>query len=232
MKIYGIILLIFFFLDTQGQLLSGRVTYADGNSVIGASVWIKEKGGAVGGVTDLNGNYNIEIDSTCLTICASYFDCFTECLKIDNRKVINITLKEGPVELTNIEVIAHLDRKHEILTIEKIAEDSTFLFKYICDNIEYPLHAINSGVQGKVLAKFKIDSTDYSCSVNIIRGIDNLIDNNVREAILSFSDWESLILTDEMNKKTISPDIFGFSFWLRTEREYILPIIFTIKSHN
>lgn len=233
MKVIGTIALFFFFLDTHGQLLTGRITYADGKPVIGASVWIKEKGGVVGTITDLNGNYSLKIDSTCLTLCTSYLDCFTECLKIDNRKAINITLNESPIELRKIKVIAYVDRNFKVLNIDKTAEDSTFLlFQYLCDNIEYPIQAIKSGVQGKVLIKFKIDSTDYSCSINIVRGIDNLIDKNIKETILSFSDWKTLILTDEMIKNAISPDIYGFSFWLRTEREYILPINYKIKSHK
>ena len=152
---------------------------------------------------------------------------------IDNRKAINITLNESPIELRKIKVIAYVDRNFKVLNIDKTAEDSTFLlFQYLCDNIEYPIQAIKSGVQGKVLIKFKIDSTDYSCSINIVRGIDNLIDKNIKETILSFSDWKTLILTDEMIKNAIRPDIYGFSFWLRTEREYILPINYKIKSHK
>lgn len=230
MKVIGIIVLILFFLDTNGQLLSGRITYTDGKPVIGAAVWIKEKGGVVGAFTDIKGNYNLKIDSTCLTLCASFFDCFTECLNIDSRKEINITLQESPTELRKIKVIAFVDRNFEVLNIDKIAEDSTIsLFKYLCDNIEYPIQAIKSGVQGKVLVKLKIDSADFSCSVEIIRGIDNLIDNNLKKIIQSYPHWKSVILTDEMIKNVINPDTYGFTFWLRPEKEYLLPVVFMIK---
>ena len=233
MKVFSIIILLLFILDTHGQFISGRVTYTDGKPAIGASVWIKEKGGVVGAVTDINGNYHFEIDTTCLTLCVSYIDCFPESLEINNRNVINFILRERPVELINIEVIALIDKDFENLRIDKIVRDSThLLFKYFCDNIDYPIKAIKSEIQGKVLVKFKIDSTDLSCNVNIVRGIDSLIDNNVKETIQSYPDWKSLILTDEMIEKAISPDIYGFSFWLRTEKEYILPVIFTIKEMN
>lgn len=233
MKSFGIIVLFFFFLDNHGQLLTGRISYIDGKPVIGASVWIKEKGGVVGAITDINGNYTLKIDSTCLTLCASYFDCFTECLKIDNRKEINIALKENPIELRKIKVIAFVDRNFDIISIDKTAEDSTILlFKYLCDNIEYPIRAIKSGVQGKVLVKFKIDSADFACSAEIIRGLDNSIDNNIKRIVQSYPDWKSVILTDEMIINSISPDIYGFSFWLRTEKEYLLPVDFMIKETN
>lgn len=224
---------MFFFFDTHGQLLSGRITYYDGKPVIGASVWIKEKGGAVGAFADSNGNYHFEIDTSCLTLCISCFDCVLETLKIDNRKVINANLKERPVEMTNIEVIALIDKNFEILRIEKRVIDSTnFLLRSISENIDYPAQKIKSGIQGKVLIKFKIDSADFSCSAEIIHGLDKTIDYNIKKTIQSYPDWKSLILTDEMIKKAISPDTYGFSFWLRTEKEYIIPVSFMIKETN
>jgi len=224
---------MFFFFDTHGQFLSGRITYTDGKPVIGASVWIKEKGGAVGVFTDSNGNYHFEIDSTCRTLCISYFDCVPESLQIDNRKVINANLKEKPVELTNIAVIALIDKNFEILRIEKRVIDSTnFLLRFISENIDYPAQKIKSGIEGKVLIKFKIDSADFSCSAEIIRGLDNTIDNNIKKTIQSYPDWKSVILTDEMIKNAISPDIYGFSFWLRAEKEYFIPVSFIIKETN
>ena len=229
MKVFIPILFFSLFLGVHGQSISGRVTYSNGKPVIGASVRIKEKGGVVGSATDINGVYHFEIDSTCITLCVSFFGCFPEEREIRNKHIVNVILKEKPVELINIEVVAHLDRNFDVLRIDKRLKDTTILLlNYICNSIDYPLQAIKYGIEGKVLAKFKIDSSDLSCKVEIIRGIDKLIDNNVKEAILSFTEWKSVILTDEMIHTAISPDIYGFSFWVIPEREYVLPVIFRI----
>ncbi len=82
------------------------------------------------------------------------------------------------------------------------------------------------------MVKFKIDSVDFSCSAQIIRGLDDSINNSVKRIIQSYPHWKSVILTDEMIKNAISPDIYGFSFWLRAEKEYLIIFNFLINETN
>ena len=90
MKTFSIIVLLFFFFNTYGQLLAGKITYPDGKSTIG-----------------------------------------------DNTKVINITLKESPIELSKINVIAFVDRNSEVLALN---QQFYYLNTYLTIlNIQYKL---------------------------------------------------------------------------------------------
>ncbi len=94
MKTFSIIVLLFFFFNTYGQLLAGRITYPDGKSTIG-----------------------------------------------DNTKEINITLKESPIELSKINIIAFVDRNSDAgLTEQQKIQQFYYLNTYLTIlNIQYKL---------------------------------------------------------------------------------------------
>lgn len=103
MKINLLCILIFspFFLLAQANV-SGVVSDADGNPIVGANV--VEKGTYNGSITDISGRYTLNFTSREPALIISHVGYLTQEIPVDNRTEINVTLSEG-VSLTGVEVI-------------------------------------------------------------------------------------------------------------------------------
>lgn len=84
------------------QEISGTVTDADGEPVIGATV--QAKGTAQGTVTDYDGNYSLKVDDDVTTLIISYIGFQTQEVAIDGRTQIDVQLVEG-ITLGEVQVV-------------------------------------------------------------------------------------------------------------------------------
>jgi periplasmic protein TonB len=66
----------------------------------------------------------------------------------------------------------------------------TALLKYINDNINYPVSAIDNGIEGKVILRFVV-STDGSVKrIEILRSVDPLLDQEAVRVISAMPKWK------------------------------------------
>ncbi|MCI1741110.1 MAG: TonB-dependent receptor [Prevotella sp.] len=86
------------------QTLKGIVQDQKGDPLIGVSVVVK--GTSQGTVTDLNGNYSIEVTPG-TTLVFSYIGFITKEIKIGNQTSLNISLKENAKNLDELVVIGY-----------------------------------------------------------------------------------------------------------------------------
>lgn len=112
-------------LSAQESILRGKIT--DGRTqetLIGVSVQIKELPNT-GTVTDVDGNYNIELPVGTYTVIASYISYTTlEITKVDVKKgtpaILNIDMKESSQNLEEVVVVARMNMEAEkALMIER-----------------------------------------------------------------------------------------------------------------
>lgn len=95
------------------QKLSGKITDASGEPLIGASV--KVKGSNTGTITDLNGVYSLEVDGDDV-VEASYIGYQVKQISVGNRNTVNITLKEDSKSLDEVVVVGFGTQKKINLT--------------------------------------------------------------------------------------------------------------------
>ena len=77
----------------QSLTVTGKVIDSEGYEVIGGSVTIKGVAG-VGTVTDVNGNYTLKVNDASKDILVfSYVGMTPQEVKVNNRSVINVTLR-------------------------------------------------------------------------------------------------------------------------------------------
>jgi len=96
-----------------GKEITGKVTDANGEVVIGANV--VEKGTTNGTITGVDGNYILNISpSSVLQI--SYIGYITKEVAVGNKSIINIKLTEDSKVLEEVVVVGYGTQKKEVVT--------------------------------------------------------------------------------------------------------------------
>lgn len=96
----------------QGKAVSGRVTSSDGEVLIGVSVL--EKGTRNGVVTDLDGNFRLNVEEQAVLV-LSYVGFQTQEVPVDGRTYIAIALQEDETILEEVVVVGYGQQKKESL---------------------------------------------------------------------------------------------------------------------
>lgn len=98
----------------QEHTITGLVTDDGGEAIIGATV--KVKGQSNGTITDLDGKYTIVMPENNQSLIFSYIGYLTQEVKTDNRKMVNVTLKEDVKTLDEVVVVGYgTQRKGAVL---------------------------------------------------------------------------------------------------------------------
>ena len=94
----------------QGIIAKGTVVDENGEPIIGASVLLKGKS-SVGTITDFDGNFSLTVPSQNSVIVISYVGMVPQEVKMGNKKVIKVTLKEDAAQLNEIVVVGYGQQK-------------------------------------------------------------------------------------------------------------------------
>lgn len=99
----------------SGKIVKGVVTDETGLSVIGANVFVK--GTSMGTITDIDGNFSLEVPSDDAVLVISYIGYVEQQLPVKNRKNWSIVLKEDAQNLDEVVVVGYgTQRKGNIAT--------------------------------------------------------------------------------------------------------------------
>lgn len=118
-KFSQICIFMFFFLfpssvysQSQKQI-TGNVQDIQGNPLIGVS--ILETGTSNGTITDMNGNYSLNVSSTGATLKFSYIGYEEQLIKIQGRNIINVKMNEETSNLDEVVVVGYgVQRKSDL----------------------------------------------------------------------------------------------------------------------
>lgn len=108
MKKLSLLLGLFFFVlgTTLAQrTISGTVTDADGEPLIGAS--ILAQGTATGTVTDIDGTYSLDVPDGVTTLVFSYTGFLTQEIALGTSNVVDVTLDEAVEQLNEVVVVGY-----------------------------------------------------------------------------------------------------------------------------
>jgi len=158
---------------TYGQrTVSGKVTDAAGEAVIGANVFVKEST-SVGTITDVDGMYELSVPSGGSTLVFSYIGYETQEIAIGNSNVINAVIAAGQL-LDEVVVTGPLgvnrDKKALGYATQEVKGDEIANMKQ--QNFVNSLSGRVAGMQIK-------QNNNFGGSTNInIRGNNSLLGNN------------------------------------------------------
>lgn len=156
---------------TQERTVTGKVTDATGESLIGVNVQVK--GTANGAITDIDGNYSLSVPTTGELV-FSYIGYRTETAKPGDKSTLNITLQEDAQMIGEVVVTAlGIKREKKMLgyAVQELKSDEL-------NKTGDP--SVTSALQGKVAGlQMNTSSTGLGGSTKItIRGNSSLADNN------------------------------------------------------
>jgi len=82
----------------------------------------------------------------------------------------------------------------EVLTVVEVMPtfqggDVNKFRAYLASNVKYPAIAAENGIQGQVFVQFVVDKTGEIRDINIIRGVDPSLDNEVIRVVEAAPDW-------------------------------------------
>lgn len=98
----------------QQKTIKGKVIGTDGYAVIGANVY--EKGTTNGVITDIDGNYAINVSSDHAVLTFSFIGYLSQDILVGNRTVLDVTLEEDLKKLDEVVVIGYGTQKRKDLT--------------------------------------------------------------------------------------------------------------------
>lgn len=138
-----------YLIQNQKIYITGKVT--DGSGVALPGVNIQVKGAGFKTISDLNGNYRIEVSQLGVTLVYSYLGFATQEFKI-NSFVRNIVMKEETQSLESVVVIGYGTVKKDDLTGSVAQVEMT-------DLLEAPVGSFDEALAGRV-AGVQVSSSD------------------------------------------------------------------------
>jgi len=163
-------------------VITGTIVDENGEGLIGAS--IVEEGTDNGTVTDIDGNFELEISDLNSELMVSYTGFNTQTVGTQNFLGNNNTIALNSEDMTLDEVVVTGYGSADSRTEIPYARNSS-LKKYIKDNLQYPEEAKTNKIEGKVVLEFTVNasgrpenitvkkSLGYGCDEEAIRLIEN-----------------------------------------------------------
>jgi TonB-linked SusC/RagA family outer membrane protein len=97
----------------QQQKITGKVSNETGETLIGVSVFVK--GTTTGSITDVNGNFTLQLPSNAKTLIFSYIGFKTQQVEIGNQIQFNVVLQESAQMLDEVVAIGYgVQRKSDL----------------------------------------------------------------------------------------------------------------------
>ena len=160
------------FANAQTRTVKGKVTSSeDGTGIPGVTVQVK--GTTTGTVTDLDGNYSIDVKPEANILVFSYVGMKTQEVPIGNRTEINVTMKPEVLTVDEVVVTAlGISREKKSLGYATQTVDGDELNKVKTDNFINNLQGKTAGVN------IKVNNNMGGSSNVIIRGNSSLTGNN------------------------------------------------------
>ena len=99
----------------QKRTVSGIVTDSKNESLIGVNVTIKNAS-TTGTITDMDGKYTLDVPSNSSVLVFSYIGYSSQEVKVNNRSVIDVVLKDDMQALEEVVVVGYGTMKKSDLT--------------------------------------------------------------------------------------------------------------------
>ncbi len=195
-------------LIVQKYQLSGKVFNAEtGKPMPGVSIVIMNT--TIGTITDLNGDFLIQIDEETIQLVFSFVGFETQVVDVKDEEKLEIRLKKGVTTL-NMDPPATISNKKSVLDdyqtyrnnsgeIFYIVEDMPHfpggkqaLSEYISSHIKYPKKARKNNISGEVFVNFTVDETGNVKNVFVDKNnkVDPDLDKEAIRIISGMPKWK------------------------------------------
>ena len=204
MTLFLLICLPFSLVQAQTVKVNGRVTDDLNEPMIGVS--IVEKGTANGCITDIDGNYTLNVKQGA-TLVYSYIG-YVALERKAVAGVMNIILKEDAQALDEVVVVGYgpqedstpgavgvkgenTDQAFTVVeTMPKFPEGQAGLMRYLARSIKYPVIAQKNKEQGRVIIQMIIGTDGSLSNVKVLRSVSPSLDAEAVRVVGNMPKWE------------------------------------------
>ena len=204
MTLFLLICLPFSLVQAQTVKVNGRVTDDLNEPMIGVS--IVEKGTANGCITDIDGNYTLNVKQGA-TLVYSYIG-YVALERKAVAGVMNIILKEDAQALDEVVVVGYgpqedstpgavgvkgenADQAFTVVeTMPKFPEGQAGLMRYLARSIKYPVIAQKNKEQGRVIIQMIIGTDGSLSNVKVLRSVSPSLDAEAIRVVGNMPKWE------------------------------------------
>ncbi|HQB27838.1 MAG TPA: energy transducer TonB [Paludibacter sp.] len=102
----------------------------------------------------------------------------------DRQVVIQAPVQAAVVEEEDTEVVFMV-----VESMPGFPGGEAALFKYLSDNIKYPVIAQESGIQGRVICQFVVNRDGSIVDIEVVRGVDRSLDEEAKRVIANMPKW-------------------------------------------
>ncbi len=127
------------------QTIRGKITDTSNNGLPGVS--IKVNGTSAGTISDLEGNYTLSLPQDAKSLIFTYIGMQTQEIRIENKKIINVSLVENSVNVDEIVVVGYGTQKKSDITGSVGVVNAAELKKYATNDVAQLLQGRVAGVQ-------------------------------------------------------------------------------------
>ncbi len=127
----------------EKKQIKGNVTDASGEAIIGASV--VEKGTANGVITDLNGNFSLNVPVGA-TVEISFIGYTTQTIKVGNQAIYNVVMKDDSEMLDEVVVVGYGTMRKSDLSGASVSMKEEDIKGSIITNLDQALQGRAAGV--------------------------------------------------------------------------------------
>jgi len=153
---------------SQQEVVTGKLTDEDGNLLPGVTILIK--GTITGTITDLNGNYSIEVDDPNATLVFSFVGYVSVEIPVAGQETINVSMRVGNIQLEEVVAIGYGFKQRVNLTGSVASVSSDVLEKIP------PIASTTNALAGRLpglISKQTSGSPGRDAATLIIRGFGN-----------------------------------------------------------
>lgn len=177
---------------TNTKIIRGKVTYTQDNTPLpGVNVILK--GTTKGTITDIDGNYQIQVPDENNTLIFSFIGYSSKEVQTGDSEVINIDLEADITSLSEVVVTGYATDyvEDEIRTVIRPRPDEgrRSLKRYIRENLNYPDEAREKGIEGTVVVDFFVETNGELTDFQIVRGIGSGCDEEAVRLIKEGPPW-------------------------------------------
>ena len=187
---------------TVSKKVSGRVTFSeDSTGLPGVNVVIK--GTNTGTVTDMNGNYQIDLTDPNATLVYSFIGLESKEVAVEDKLSLNVLMDQDVAQLSEVVVTGYGESENDEEKIYSTFEMAApaggrrAFKKYLEEKLVYPQLALDNKVEGRVTIQFTVETSGKLTNFNIIKGIGYGCDSEVIRLIKSGPKWSATKRNEE-----------------------------------
>lgn len=173
------------------RTIRGQVKTEDGQPLPGVNVWLKDS--QSGTITDLNGNYSLDVSQPNPRLIFSYLGYQTSEVNLQQQEKLDLALAEDPTQLNEVVVISERPaRDNQDGPVIRMAEPfggRKAYDAYLEKNLRYPEQALEQKVKGRVTIEFTVATDGSLGGFRVLRSLGHGCDEEVIRLVKEGPKW-------------------------------------------